>query len=249
MKDLKLSLFAFGAGLGLNFAPIHPLKAANFEWDFSGYNATGAGYLRFNDVAIRKSHNNDLFTQNGQTQIKLSQLASIPNINLKFDFELEDIAFFGYDEQTVYFYPNQDPELIFKWENGVGDLIGINYSDSQPLSMSSCHYIYCADFNGTFQTTWTGNTFVNQGRGRVDSYEWELVYTWDETIQDWVSDWELVYQESFDSSTYGGFEGLITFSTLEPVVIPEPLTFLGSGTAMAIGRFFKRCLSKKPKKN
>ncbi|WP_013324500.1 PEP-CTERM sorting domain-containing protein [Gloeothece verrucosa] len=249
----KLNGVVLGISLALNGVHLQEVKAANIEMKFKGYQASGSGYLRFNNLALKSLGKNLILPENGEKRIYLSNLAKLPKINLEFNFVLKDTARFGYGETTINFKKKEDKdaEFIFEFQKGLGSLVGINYSDSQPLSIGTYHDDFGADFEGNFSTTWTGNSFYNQGVGEVKRYELQDKFYWNEEKQEWVFDRELVLIEIGQGYVSGEYEGEIDFLTKKPLAMtptPEPITWLGSAAALYFGTLFKGKFAPKSKK-
>jgi len=222
----KVWMLSSGIVLGFAVAPTLPAHAGNLI--FSDDPAKIAAFSFY----FGPTGQGSLFLQGVQTEpgIVNSSYSAIQQAALDVDFNftyryIAPVSFPDPEFLTFTFEPNRDAE--FKFDNG--NLVGINYTSSvQNFRSADGRYCNvnggCIVSDGQVSLTFDGATFRDNTSLRVFDYN---IYG------------ELIYEFEVSGSALSGPIGFFTGQPIE--AIPEPMTLLGTGVTLAIGRvFYKR---------
>ena len=228
----KFGLIAIGSALLAGWEA-NPVQAAYFQFSlesdtsdensgelsFQGSNLTGVGRetTSLNEL-------NEYYQENSESSKPPLFYLNYSTIPPFFDTYKVDLSYDG------------NAEFIFQ----SGELVGIKQENASRSDFYSVDGRYGSiySFDGYVELSLLGD--VNEVRlvGEVTESYLEDIY---DPVAD---DYSLEYVDTTYPTEFTTFSGAIEFTTIAPVTsaeeVPEPLTLLGTGTALGFGIYFKR---------
>ncbi|WP_013324616.1 PEP-CTERM sorting domain-containing protein [Gloeothece verrucosa] len=208
----------------INMIALQPVQAASFKFNFVSYEdplfSYGSGELSFDDSSLQGF---------GKETVNITELKNVNfNYFLTSKGYLGDVLYYGRwitsDLDLAY---NSDIDLEFN----NGELSGLFFNEYQNYTRGGYGGSIIYEINIDYKLAFEGKTFLESYSGTEYSAGYD--YNNDE-----------FFEYTNDISATGAY-GTITFETIVPVEpVPEPLTILGTGTAIGFSLLFKKMKQK-----
>jgi hypothetical protein len=224
-KNIRLGITTATVTTFTLIVGIFPSYAAEFRFSLETYNTNDFG-LNMGELSFNESS----LTGIGEETAKISDLKDVQFSYQLFDFSL------GAPTGIGYYVDNSSDAITFNFKDG--KLEGVNLTTSSSYSETFTFASYSSEYEiSKAELIMKGNSYEE----RFTGYTKESGYQFDPTCDNTDPNCGFFeYINRYDNSVVQS--GPIIFTTITPITsaVPEPLTILGTITALGLGVGLKR---------